>query len=236
VEKAPPKKAKPAAKPKKPKTTATDFFDPPPPPEEDPATETSDPTGARVQEILNQLDEESGDADSTAGRTGDPGSLAALPPAEDEAAEHLQELRRTLKAGETPDAAIVEALAADPITRRPIYAVLKAMKKASLIPQRLRTRKAMAEADMVTWIVESELSSLPTSIEQIEVLSKGSIDWYLFRFEVTGRGPMAGVSGPWNRADGPSGSPGGDTGSDLTPWSNDSDARVRELMEAHAKG
>ena len=227
-------KAKAAPAPKAPKATATDFFDPPPPPEEEigDETPTSNPTGARLQEILSQLDEESADVHSTAGRTGDPGSLSAVPPAEDEAAEHLAELRRALDAGETPNSVVVEALAEDPITRRPIYAVLKSMKMASLIPQRLRTRKAMAEADMVTWIAESELAAIAEAIEQIEVFSKGGTDWYLFRFDA-GRGPMAGISGAWRRADGPGGTPSGDTGSDLSPWSNDSEARVRALMEAH---
>ncbi len=234
----------PSADPPSPGGTATDFFDPPtatadlaaadpgPAEAEEPAEDLATLTaGERLREILDDLGEDAS-VDSTAGRSGDPGSLSAVPPAEDEAAAHLEELRVALESGKAPRAEVVEALAADPITRRPIYLVLKAEKKASLIPQKLRTRKAMAEADFVNWVVDSDLGAPPDAVEEVEVVSEGGWDWYLYRFEAGDRGPMAGASGPWKRKEGPGGEPRGQTGSDLTAW-NDAGARgwVRSLVE-----
>lgn len=157
----------------------------------------------------------------------------------------LEAVGAQLEAGEAPDAADVEILAENPLTRAAVYGLLKDARKASLIPRKLRTQKAMAEADLVVWLVDSRLGRPPESIEQVAVHTletrKGPMDWYLYRFRsqrrsFMKRGWMAGVSGPWIRSEGPGGRAKGDTGSDFEAWDGMSDeehtATVRELMEA----
>lgn len=159
----------------------------------------------------------------------------------------LNKVRAIVEAGEAPDPTEVEVLAENPLSRADIYKLLKEARKASLIPRKSRTQKAMAEADMVTWLADSRLGRPPQAIEQVDVHTletrEGPMDWYLFRFRsqrrsFVERGWMAGVSGPWIRSEGPGGGARGDTGSDFEPWADLTDqehaAWVRELMEARS--
>ena len=157
----------------------------------------------------------------------------------------LDQLQGRLEAGEVPDAAEVEVLAENPLTRAAVYRLLKPARKLSLIPRKLRTQKSMAEADLIVWLTDSRLGRPPQAIEQVSVHSQdtddGRMDWYLFRFKsgrrsFVSRGWMAGVSGPWVRSEGPGGAARGDTGSDFEPWEDHTDEEharsVQELVEA----
>ncbi len=148
----------------------------------------------------------------------------ALPP--------MEKLSAALQAGVAPDADLVGRLARNPLTRREAYLRLKTAKKASAMPAKLRSRPAMAEADLAVWLAGSDFGP-PDEIEQVESFTleteaDGKTDWYLLKFRAGDGDWMAGVSGGWKRSDGPAGVPSGDTGGYLAPWDDG--------KEAHAAG
>ncbi len=108
-----------------------------------------------------------------------------------------------LRRGEELDAADVLPVAEAPETRRALYTFLRDAKKASLMPRKLRTQKAMAEADLVRWLASAAgLGHTPDAIELMSSVEHDGSDWHLFRFRSgsprwADADWMAGVSGPW---------------------------------------
>lgn len=128
-----------------------------------------------------------------------------------------------------------------------LYSALRELGKDSLFPEKYRTQKALAEADMVNWLVyPTELARVPDEIELMKVvpvdtgLAGGIYDYYLFRFRThephwaAKQGWLAGVSGPFLRKDQPTVDALGDTFSRFEKWdSKPPDAHLgdtRELM------
>ncbi|MEM9251546.1 MAG: hypothetical protein AAGB29_04270 [Planctomycetota bacterium] len=125
-------------------------------------------------------------------------------------AARLAPVDEPLSAGETPDPAALQRLAADPLTRSPLFLLLQEHGRLDLYPKAFATRTAFAESDLVTWLAHpNELKGPP---DGIELVSKHKLDsggpagvvrWYLFRFcthaphWAADKGWMAGVGGPF---------------------------------------
>jgi hypothetical protein len=142
----------------------------------------------------------------------------------------------------------VEEVARHAEMRSELYIALKQLGKSSLFPEKFRTQRSFAEADMVNWLVyPTELNRVPDEIELMKVvivdtgLPDGVYDYYLFRFRTkephwaAKDGWMAGVSGPYLRKDQPTTEALGDTFSTFTKWDAKSPDEhigdIRELME-----
>jgi hypothetical protein len=161
-----------------------------------------------------------------------------------------------LRLGKTLDKKHAEDVARHAEMRNWLYIALKGLGKSSLFPEKYRTQKAFAEADMVNWLVyPTELNRVPDDIELMKVvmvdtgLPNGIYDYYLFRFRTkephwaAKDGWMAGVSGPYHRTGQPTTESLGDTFSTFTKWDaktpNEHVGDSRELMkrwrEYHSK-
>jgi hypothetical protein len=126
-----------------------------------------------------------------------------------------------------------------------LFDTLKALGKSSQFPERFRTQKAFAEANLVNWLVyPTELAQVPDEIELMKVvsvdtgLSDGIYDYYLFRFRTrpphwaAKDGWMAGISGPYARKDEPTTNALGDTFSTFTKWDEKTpDEHVGDIQE-----
>jgi hypothetical protein len=152
-----------------------------------------------------------------------------------------------LRLGQSVDAAILEHVAASAEARSLLFDELKRQRKAHLFPAQWATQKAFAEADMVNWLTyPTELGRAPDEIELMKVVSEdfgapdGVLDWYLFRFRTkpphwsAKDGWMAGIAGPFKKAEEPSTRSYGDTFSTFTHWDSKTPAQhvadVRDLM------
>ncbi len=136
-----------------------------------------------------------------------------------------------LRLGEDVNAEIIHDLAKYPEVRNMLYDELVAMRKISLSPQQFRTQEALAESNMVNWLIfPTELARVPDEIELMKVISvdsktrDGFLDYYVFRFRVydpdnpAAEGWEAGVAGPFLRKDAPSTDSYGSTFSSFKPW------------------
>ena len=107
-----------------------------------------------------------------------------------------------LRLASTVDRAEIEALAADPEVREKLYRALRRLKKARLFPRRFATQRAIAEADMVQWLI-ADIDAGPEEIELLEPVERGGARYYVFRFryaaphDAAKDGWLAGISGPW---------------------------------------
>jgi hypothetical protein len=132
--------------------------------------------------------------------------------------------------------------AASAETRNMLYDILDRSNKSSLFPQQFRTQTALAESDMVSWLIyPTELGCAPDEIELMHVATidteaeEGLIDYYVFRFRTlephwgAKDGWMAGVSGPFIRKNGPSTDAQGCTFSRFDAWESQS---VEEHLDA----
>jgi hypothetical protein len=143
---------------------------------------------------------------------------------------------------------IVAEVAADPESRKWLYDGLQKLERFHLYPAALRTQAALAESDLVNWLIHpTELGRAPESIELVQQIpfdtgtDAGWADYYLFRFRTQPShwaaryGWLAGVSGPFLRKDQPTIQALGDTFSTFTPWERKTTAEhvedVRELMK-----
>jgi hypothetical protein len=146
------------------------------------------------------------------------------------------------------DADAVADVAASPECRRWLFDSLQKLERFHLFPAALRTQPALAESDLVHWLLHpAELGRAPDEIELMQVIpfpsgtDDGWLDYYLFRFRTDAphwsarHDWMAGVSGPFLRKDAPSVQALGDTFSAFTPWRSkplaEHVADVRELMK-----
>src|SRR5262245_3106917 len=153
-----------------------------------------------------------------------------------------------LRLGHEADRQRVVEVAANPETRGILYDQLEKLKRISLYPKQYLTQEALAEADMVNWLIyPTELGRAPDEIELMEIISgdtntdDGILDWYLFRFRThpphwaAEDGWVAGVSGPFRRKGAPKPWGLGDTLSSFTAWDSKSAEGhvedVRELMD-----
>ena len=142
----------------------------------------------------------------------------------------------------------VVAVAGSTEVRNLLYDHLKEKNLTELIPARYRTQAALAESNMVRWLVyPTELGRAPDQIELKKVISldtesdDGMLDYYLFRFRTlpphwaAKDGWTAGVAGPFVRKDAPTTDSNGGTFSDFERWDSRTPDEhlgdVQELLE-----
>lgn len=136
-------------------------------------------------------------------------------------AEAIGPVERQLRSGHDPDPVDLERFARDRATRRVLYDALDHHGKLGLFPPEYLTPEAMAEADLVAWLVHpNELAAPPDEIELMASLpAPGSAfagqRYFVFRYRTrpphwaAADGWLAGVAGPYPReATFASGAPG----------------------------
>lgn len=135
----------------------------------------------------------------------------------------------TVRLGREPGRPSLEAVAADSETRGLLLSRLAAAGRRDLFPPTQLTQEKLAESDMVRWLTfPTELGRAPDEIELMKTArfetDGGAGSYYLFRFRThpphwsAKDGWMAGISGPFFDAEGPSPDGGGDTFSRFTKW------------------
>jgi hypothetical protein len=142
----------------------------------------------------------------------------------------------------------MELAASNPDSRAAVFEMLDGMHRRDLFPARWSTQAALAESVMVRWLeFPTELGSAPSAIQLMKVVSEdvggehGTMDWYLFRFRSNDpdwkrQGWMAGVAGPFERAQEPTTRDLGDTFSSFDEWASQSpEAHVADVRETIAR-
>jgi len=164
-------------------------------------------------------------------------------------------IESSVRLGYAPNGPALQGVAADPESRNQLFDALVTLGKEQLFPKAQRTQQKFAESDMVHWLTfPTELARAPDHIEMMKAVERdlgpeyGVLVYYVFRFKTdpphwsAENGWMAGVSGPFRRADFPTTQGSGDTFSEFTKWAEFSAeehvASVEELMQrlrdAHA--
>jgi len=136
-----------------------------------------------------------------------------------------------IRQGEEVEAKHLVDVGASPEIRNYLFDGLMTLGKLSLFPKEFRTQAALAESNMVNWLIfPTELGRAPDEIELMHIATvdrdteEGPIDYYIFRFRTfaphwaANDGWMAGVSGPFIQKDAPSTVSYGDTFSCFEPW------------------
>lgn len=149
--------------------------------------------------------------------------------------------RSLLRHGEQVPERELTRIAAWAETRNLLFDGLQELGRPDLFPRAYATQAALAESDMVGWLTfPTELARVPDEIELMKVVSEdvggeeGILDFYLFRFRTdpphwaAKDGWMAGVAGPFRRADAPSTASYGHTFSTFDRWD---DKRPEEHVE-----
>ena len=154
-----------------------------------------------------------------------------------------------LRLGEKADPKALLAVAQDAETRGTLFKQLSELQKRDLFPQSELTQEKLAESDMVSWLAfPTELSRAPDRIELMDTVEVdagnrggGVFVYYLFRFMTepphwaADDGWMAGVSGPFRKAEFPTLEGWGDTFSTFSPWDDFTPeehlSSIRDLME-----
>lgn len=153
------------------------------------------------------------------------------------AAKSLRALGRTV-----PDPAFAR-IASTPEMRNWLIEELAKTHEVERIPARYRSQAAIAEAEMVQWLVyPTELGHVPDAIELAKVVSVnadyGLVDLYVFKI-LTDDGWVAGVAGPYLRKDEPTTESRGGTFSGFEPWASKTPeqhaAQLSDLIEKSVK-
>jgi hypothetical protein len=154
-----------------------------------------------------------------------------------------------LRQNEEIDPGVVGEIAECPESRKWLFDGLQKLERFQLYPMSWRTQAALAESDLVNWLVHPrELGRAPDEIELMQVVpfdsetDAGWLDYYLFRFCVDGEhwaarlGWLVGIAGPFVRKDAPTIQALGDTHSNYRRWDEKSldnhISDVRQLMKA----
>jgi hypothetical protein len=120
-------------------------------------------------------------------------------------AGRMEPVIAALRDGRTPPPDDVHALAADATTRSTLRRVLRDMGRGELFPQRYAGPEALAESDLVVWLMHgNELGAAPDAIELATAIDRdGAGRFFVFRFRTepphwaSSKGWMAGVAGPY---------------------------------------
>ncbi|MCX7746154.1 MAG: hypothetical protein N2645_04550 [Clostridia bacterium] len=130
-----------------------------------------------------------------------------------------------LKHGQTVEPKDALEIAADSEVRNWFYDRLCEVGKSELYPEKYRTQEAFAESNMIDWLIyPTELGRVPDEIELAKVFDCGDEEYYLFKFRCssddfwTGKGWMAGISGPFDKKSKPTTSAQGHTFSHFKKW------------------
>jgi len=148
---------------------------------------------------------------------------------------------------------IIDQIADHPATRGLLYKELRRRKRLDLYPDRHESQMALAESDLIHWLsYPSELGREPDEIQFMDTFTvdeegTGPAQYFMFRFRVSEPhwaakdGWMAGISGPFERAGGPTADGGGNTFSRFETWESKTPAEhfqsaVNVLDEWRRKG
>jgi hypothetical protein len=143
---------------------------------------------------------------------------------------------------DVPDEALAR-VAASAEMRTWLIQELEKTHELERIPARYRSQAAIAESDMVQWLAyPTELGHVPSAISLGKVVStqtdSGVVDVYVFKIK-TDDGWVAGVAGPYVRADEPTTESGGATFSAFEPWDSKTPeqhaAQIVELVHKAAE-
>ena len=120
-------------------------------------------------------------------------------------AARLEPVLAAAREGRTPPPDVVHALAGNPSTRSLLRRALRAMGRPELFPTQFDTPDALAESDLVVWLMHgNELGAAPDGIELAATIDRGAGRFYVFRFRTdpphwaASKGWMAGVAGPYS--------------------------------------
>ena len=128
--------------------------------------------------------------------------------------------------------AVIDNIADHPATRGVLYKELRKRTRLDLYPDRHENQMSLAESDLSHWLsYPSELGRVPDEIQLMDTFTVdnngvGPVEYFLFRFRVSEPhwaakdGWMAGISGPFERAGGPTADGGGNTFSRFETWEN----------------
>lgn len=119
-----------------------------------------------------------------------------------------------LREGRTPSPDQIQELAASAETRSLLRTALLEMNRADLFPPQYATPEALAESDLVVWLLHrSELGAEPEAVELVATIERpdepaiGHGRYFVFRFRMSPPHPkaesgwLAGVAGPYYRGD-----------------------------------
>jgi hypothetical protein len=134
-----------------------------------------------------------------------------------------------VRLGESVTPNLLERAASSPETRNTLHKMLGALNRPELFPRRYRTQEALAESEMVNWLVyPTELGQVPDEIELMKVVTAGDPgeeqDYYVYRFRMhephwaAKDGWMAGVAGAFAHGVQPTTEAQGDTFSSFAAW------------------
>ncbi|CUU34153.1 MAG: hypothetical protein K6U12_03510 [Armatimonadetes bacterium] len=128
-----------------------------------------------------------------------------------------------LRLGESVPHETLRRIAADAETRRWLFEYLQRMELAHLFPEEYRNQAALAESDMVDWLIfPTELGCPPDEIQLVGVYTietgDGLADAYLFRFRMEGEDWEAGLAGLYPLEEQPLIHGTGDTFSRFDKW------------------
>jgi HEAT repeat protein len=140
---------------------------------------------------------------------------------------------------DVPDEAL-SRVAANAEMRNWLIQELQKTHELERIPARYRSQAAIAESEMVQWLAyPTELGHVPSAISLAKVIStethSGVVDIYVFKIK-TDDGWVAGLAGPYVRADEPTTDSGGATFSSFEPWDSKSpEEHAKQMVELVSK-
>jgi hypothetical protein len=117
--------------------------------------------------------------------------------------------RALLQRGDAVEKKVFERIAASDEVRGKLFNLLGQRGRTQDFPAAYATQEALARARMVDWLAwDDGLGCVPRKIELGKVVTIGDDDWFVFRYSVEGsrredKQPLAGVAGPYQRAEQP---------------------------------
>lgn len=153
-------------------------------------------------------------------------------------------LASLVRLGEEPSASSFGAVASDFECRITLFRALSELGRLDLFPESESAQEKLAESELVNWLIfPTELGKAPDAVELMKTLETPAgpdndlVIIYVFRFKAElPQAPgesfwMAGIAGPYPKADIPTANGGGYTFSGFTPWEEMSaDEHLAELV------
>lgn len=132
----------------------------------------------------------------------------------DELSREIAPVTDALAAGEEPSREDLDRFAAKPSTRKLLFETLAREDRLELFPQEYRTWEALAEGDLVYWLLHpNELGAAPDYMELMATVPApppdASLTYFVFRFRMqpphwaAQDGHMAGIAGPYDTSGDP---------------------------------
>lgn len=120
----------------------------------------------------------------------------------------MEPLLVVLDAGGTPEAALIDALASDLLTRRAAHDLLRVSPHRALADTPRFSVEALVAADLAQWLAHpNELAAVPTAIAVVHRTEQPDGIHFVLRFRIdpphwaSGDGWMIGIAGPYTYGD-----------------------------------